>query len=168
MAMLALHHLTAMHWALGGLVIALVTLALQFVGNRSLGVSSGLEDLCAIVSDRPALRATADEGSAWRLPFILGLFLGGLASALLAGGWSPTFAVEPLDAAARLSPAAKTAWFFAGGLCTGFGTRLAGGCTSGHGIFGMARLQPASLRATAAFMVVGAVTSNLLYRVVWR
>lgn len=166
--MLALHQLSPLHWALAGLLIAGVTLTLQFVGNRSLGISSGLEDLCAIVSDRPSFRAVSAEGSAWRLPFLLGLTLGGLLSALLAGGWQPTFSVRPLDAASQMSPLAKSLWFFVGGVCTGFGTRLAGGCTSGHGIFGMARLQPASLRTTAAFMAVGAVTSNLLYRVVWR
>lgn len=168
LVMLALNHLAPMHWALAGLLIALVTVTLQFVGNRSLGISSGLEDLCALASDRPSLRATFAEGSAWRLPFLLGLSLGGLGSALLSGGWHPTFAVNPLDTASRMGPAAKVAWFFVGGALTGFGTRLAGGCTSGHGIFGASRLQRASLRSIAAFMTVGLVVSNLLYRVVWR
>lgn len=162
---LSLHSLTAWHWALGGLGIALITLTLQFVGNRSLGLSSGLEDVCALGSDDETFAATAAEGRAWRMPFLAGLLLGGVASALLAGGWSPVWSVEPLDRAFHLSPVAKAAWFFVGGTLTGFGTRLASGCTSGHGIFGVARLQPASLRATAAFMASGVVTSNLLYRV---
>lgn len=166
--MLALHHLPALHWALAGLGIAVITLTLQYVGNRSLGISSGLEDLCALFSDRAVFRATSAEGSVWRMPFIAGLVLGGVVSALLAGGWQPTFAVDPLDAASRMSPAAKTLWFFVGGTFTGLGTRVASGCTSGHGIFGMARMQPASIRSTLSFMAVGAVVSNVLYRVVWR
>jgi uncharacterized membrane protein YedE/YeeE len=54
---------------------------------------------------------------------------------------------------------------FAGGLCIGFGTRLAGGCTSGHGIFGVSHLERASLEATLAFLAAGIVTTHLVYRV---
>jgi uncharacterized membrane protein YedE/YeeE len=165
--MLALHHLAPWHWALAGLAIAAITLALQWLGNRSLGLSSGLEDLCSLASRDPTFQRTAAEGRSWRLPFLGGLFLGGLLSALLAGGVQPTWRVEPLDSFAQLSGPAKVAWFFVGGVCSGFGTRLAGGCTSGHGIFGMARLQPGSIAATLAFMTVGTLTANLLYRVVF-
>ena len=49
-----------------------------------------------------------------------------------------------------------------GGVLVGFGTRMAGGCTSGHGLNGCARLQPASLLATASFFGAGVVTSLLL------
>lgn len=157
-----------MHWALAGLIIALTALTLQFVGNRSFGLSSGLEDLCAIGSDRPSLRATLAEGGAWRLPFLAGLLVGGFVSALTSGGWHPTFAVEPLDSASGMGPGAKLVWFFVGGAFTGYGTRLAGGCTSGHGIFGIARIEPASFRAVMAFMAVGMLVSNLLYRVIWK
>jgi len=166
--MIALHHLTPLHWAVAGLSIALITLALQFVANRSLGISSALEDVCALASRNPVLRATAQDGAAWRLPFVAGLFAGGVVSALLGGGWAPTWRVEPLDAVAALSPWVKGAWFFVGGLCIGFGTRLANGCTSGHGIFGNARLQPGSLASTATFMAVGTAFAHLMYRVVWR
>lgn len=165
--MLALHHLEPLHWALAGLAIAGITLILQWVGNRSLGLSSGLEDLCSLASRNPVFQRTAAGGRSWRLPFLGGLFLGGVLSAVLAGGVQVTWRVEPLDAFANLSVPAKIAWFFAGGLCSGFGTRLAGGCTSGHGIFGMARLQPGSIAATLTFMAVGTVTANLLYRVIF-
>ena len=52
------------------------------------------------------------------------------------------------------------------GVLIGFGTRLAGGCTSGHGIFGIANGERASFRAVAAFMLAGVVTTNLVYRVI--
>jgi uncharacterized protein len=167
LGMLGLHNLQPLHWALAGLGIALITLTLQYVGNRSLGLSSGLEDMCSLVSNRAVFQKTAAEGRSWRMPFLGGLFLGGALSAWLAGGWTLTMAVEPLDSASHFGPLAKTLWFFLGGICTGFGTRIAGGCTSGHGIFGMARLQPSSIRTTLTFMTVGTVTANVFYRVVW-
>ena len=56
---------------------------------------------------------------------------------------------------------------FAGGLFIGFGTRLAGGCTSGHGIFGMSNLEWPSLVTTLSFMAGGIVTTQLIYRVLF-
>jgi uncharacterized membrane protein YedE/YeeE len=56
---------------------------------------------------------------------------------------------------------------FAGGVAIGFGTRLAGGCTSGHGIFGLSNFEPASWVSTISFMAAGIVTTNFVYRVVF-
>ncbi|MEZ4404897.1 MAG: cation:proton antiporter [Polyangiales bacterium] len=83
-------------------------------------------------------------------------------------GVAPDLRGEPPRRGLAHEPRRQVAWFFVGGALTGYGTRLAGGCTSGHGIFGVSRLQPASLRAVASFMAVGLVVSNVLYRVVWR
>jgi uncharacterized membrane protein YedE/YeeE len=55
---------------------------------------------------------------------------------------------------------------FAGGLLVGFGTRLAGGCTSGHGIFGNSNFEVASLVASCSFLAAGIVTTNVIYRVI--
>jgi uncharacterized membrane protein YedE/YeeE len=54
---------------------------------------------------------------------------------------------------------------FGGGLLIGFGTRLAGGCTSGHGIFGLSNFEKSSWVATIAFMAAGLATTQLVYRV---
>ena len=54
-----------------------------------------------------------------------------------------------------------------GGLFIGFGTRLAGGCTSGHGVFGMSNFEYPSFLATASFMAAGIVTTQLVYRVIF-
>ncbi len=51
-------------------------------------------------------------------------------------------------------------------LYVAFGTRLAGGCTSGHGIFGLSNLELPSLVSTVSFMAAGLVTTNLIYRVI--
>ena len=55
---------------------------------------------------------------------------------------------------------------FVGGLFIGFGTRFGGGCTSGHGIFGISNLELPSFVTTASFMLGGIVFTNLLYRVI--
>lgn len=155
-----------LHWALAGLGIAGVTLALLYLGNRRLGISTGFEDLCAMVVRAPYFsREGLVSGGAWRLPFLLGLMLGGALSAALGGSWHLTWDLGMFDQAIGLGRMGKLAWMFVGGLCIGFGTRMAGGCTSGHGIFGMANLERPSFIATASFMAGGLLTTQLIYRV---
>jgi len=71
------------------------------------------------------------------------------------------------DSVIGLGPTGKLAWLFVGGLFIGFGTRLANGCTSGHGIFGLSNFELPSLVATLSFMAGGILTTQLLYRVVF-
>ena len=165
--LLQIHHLEPLHWAIAGATIAAVTLTLQVVGKRSLGISSSFEDLCSLASPNPVFAHTAAHGRVWRMPFLAGLVAGGALSVLLAGPWHTMWRIEPLDSFAQFSQPAKIAFLFVGGACTGFGVRLAGGCTSGHGIFGMSRFQASSIRSTVTFMAVGTATSNLLYRLVF-
>jgi uncharacterized membrane protein YedE/YeeE len=165
---LILHGLTPLHWAIAGAVIAAVTLTLLFVANRRLGISSSFEDVCGFVISTPYFRRSAvTSGRPWRMPFAAGLVLGGFLSAIFGGGWSPTWALGMFDAAIGLGPAGKLIWMFAGGLFIGFGTRLAGGCTSGHGVFGVANFEWPSILSTATFMAAGFVTTQLVYRVIF-
>lgn len=164
--MLLLHQLTAWHWAFGGVAIGTITLLLLFIGGKRLGISTGFEDVCAIVSTLPYFRRDALAGGSWRFPFLGGLVAGGVLSAVLGGGWAPTWNLGMFDAATGAGPAAKVAWMFVGGLFIGFGTRLAGGCTSGHGIFGVANFERSSWLATASFMAAGIATTQLVYRLV--
>lgn len=157
-----------MHWALAGAGIAAVTLVLLWVGNRRLGISTGFEDLCSLALPLPYFRRGSLLGARrWRLPFLAGLVLGGALSALVGGGWAPTWDLGMFDRIVQWGPAGKLAWMFAGGLLIGFGTRLAGGCTSGHGIFGLSNLEAPSLVSTLGFMGSGAVTTHLVYRVLF-
>ena len=166
---LLLHANTPWHWALSGGVIAAITLLLLLIGNKRLGVSSGLEDICSLPLTGPYFRRRAvTSGRGWRLPFLAGLLIGGFLSAALGGGWSPTWALGRLDAALGLGHAATLAWMFVGGLFVGVGTRLGNGCTSGHGIFGLSNFEWPSLVATLSFMAGGLATTQLLYRVVLR
>lgn len=164
---LILHGLPPIHWALAGAAIAAVTLVLLLVANRRLGVSSGLEDICSLVLERRYFqRSAVTLGRPWRLPFLAGLLLGGFLSALFGGGWSPTWALGMLDQSLGLGHAGKLAWMFVGGLLVGVGTRLANGCTSGHGIFGISNFELPSLVAVCSFMAAGVLTTQLLYRVI--
>ena len=166
---LLLHHLTPIPWALAGAGIAAVTLGLMLLASRRLGISTGFEDICSLVLSQPYFRRKAViDGRGWRLPLLAGLLCGGFLSAMLGGGWSPTWELGMLDRALALDPLGKLAWMFVGGLFIGFGTRLAGGCTSGHGIFGMSNFERASIVTTIAFMLAGIVTTNLIYRVFLR
>lgn len=165
--MLILHDMQAIHWAFAGLGISFVTLALLAIANRRLGVSTGFEDVCSLVLDAPYFKRSAiTSGRPWRLPLLGGLVLGGVLSAVLGGGWSPMWDLGMFDTEIGWGSGGKVVWMFAGGLFIGFGTRLAGGCTSGHGIFGLSNLEIPSLVTTVSFMAAGVVTTNLIYRVI--
>jgi uncharacterized membrane protein YedE/YeeE len=157
-----------MHWAIAGAIIAGVTLSLLFFANRRLGVSTGFEDACSLVLDAPYFRRAAVlEERGWRLQLLAGLLLGGVLSAVLGGGWRPTWDLGMFDEVIGWGAGAKVVWMFAGGLLIGFGTRLAGGCTSGHGIFGISNLELPSFVSTASFMLAGIITTHLVYRVIF-
>src|SRR5690606_35944500 len=82
------------HWAIGGAAIGAITLALLYIGNRRLGVSTGFENICALVVHTPYFtRQSLVSSHSWRLPLLTGLFLGGALSALLVGGWETTWAL---------------------------------------------------------------------------
>lgn len=96
--------------------------------------------------------------------FLGGLLLGGLASALLAGALSFHAGLRGGEFVALVG---RSHWLaplllVGGGMLVGFGTRMAGGCTSGHGLCGVSRFQRGSLLATVAFFATGVVTSLLL------
>jgi uncharacterized membrane protein YedE/YeeE len=165
---LILHDLTPLHWAIGGLGVAGITLGLLLLGSRRLGVSTGFEDVCSLVLRVPYFtRAAVVTGRTWRLPLLAGLVIGGFLSAALGGGWEPTWALGLFDRAIGLGAVGKLAWMFVGGLFVGFGTRLAGGCTSGHGIFGLSNLELPSLISTLSFMAAGIATTQFVYRVLF-
>lgn len=126
MTPLILNDATPIHWAVASGVIAAVTLSLLLVGNRRLGVSGGLDDICSLVLSRPYFgQASVRASRGWRSPFLVGLLLGGFISALVSGGWAPTWDLGHFDQAIGFGSAGKLAWMFGGGMLIGFGTRLA-------------------------------------------
>ena len=166
--MLLLNDLIPIHWAVAGAGIAAITLGMLFVAGKRLGMSTGFESLCSLVVSSPYFRRQAlTSTQGWRLPMATGLVLGGLLSAWMSGGFHPTWALGMFDTSIGFGQVGKSIWMFGGGLLIGFGTRLAGGCTSGHGIFGISNLEASGLRATLAFMAAGLLTTQLVYRIVF-
>jgi uncharacterized protein len=121
-------------WSLiGGLLIGVAT----WIMVAGLGRIAGISGIAAT-----ALFSPRDSG--WRFAFLFGLIAGGAVFALL------------FD---RVAPAvASKSWLIAAGLLVGFGTVLGSGCTSGHGVCGLARFSMRSLISVMSFMVVGAIT----------
>lgn len=130
----------------GGALIGLSAVVLMWCNGRIAGISG-------ILAGGSGLASKGER--AWRWLFLLGLLMG---SALVVFGLpgQPAFTPRTNFPAWLLLPA---------GLLVGFGSRLGSGCTSGHGICGIARLSPRSLAAVAVFMASGAVTVFLLRHV---
>jgi len=166
--MLILNDLTPMSWAVAGAAIGAITLLLLWTTNRRLGISTAYESFCSLGSSLPYFRRAELGGRGrWRLPFALGLLAGGVISAVTSGGWAPIWDLGMFDTVIGWGDAGKLLWMFAGGILIGFGTRLADGCTSGHGIFGLANFERASMQSVACFMTAGIITTNLIYRVIF-
>ena len=120
---------------IGGALIGLAAVLLLALNGRIAGISGILGGL---------ITSTGRGDRFWRCAFIFGLLAGAGLYALTSG--------LPLQLQAR-GPTLLVA-----GLLVGVGTRLGSGCTSGHGVCGLARRSPRSLRATIVFMVAAALT----------
>jgi len=143
-------------WVGGAAIGGFLLLFLRF-GKQMLGVSTGFEDVCAAPFDSRARHS-------WRLPFMLGIIGGGVLAASLGGGLALTTTMGEFDQMWHAALPVKAGLFTLGGVLIGFGTRLAGGCTSGHGISGVAQFAPSSLIATGSFMASGFVTTQILLK----
>jgi len=151
----------------GGLGIGLYLLAQHWASNRPLGCSLSYGSLCSLVSFSPYFRSGEfARRNHWRLWFILGIPLGGVMALLTSGGeWTPTLSMGQMyDAVLPRALWAKALVLVAGGALMGYGARLAGGCTSGHAVAGVALLNPPSLLAAALFFASGLVTVQLMFR----
>lgn len=96
--------------------------------------------------------------------FLLSILLGGWAAAAMSGRFElRTNMGSAFGDLVAANPVAMVAILFTGGILVGFGTRLAGGCTSGHGLSGCGLLRPVSLVATAIFFATAVAVSFLLW-----
>ncbi len=120
----------------GGLLIGIASVLLLWAAGRIAGISGIVGGLLA--------RPSGD--TPWRVAFIAGLLIGG---ALYMAATGRPFAVE-----------LQAGWpmMIVAGLLVGFGTRMGGGCTSGHGVCGIGRLSTRSIVATVTFMAVAVAT----------
>lgn len=127
----------------GGVLIGIASALLLFLNGRIAGISGIMNG---------ALFAPNND-KLWRVLFLLGLIAGGLLVQWLAPGFNTPRQGYPLGLLA------------VGGFLVGFGTRMANGCVSGHGVCGLARLSPRSLAATLTFIATGMATVYLLRHV---
>ncbi|HRD57342.1 MAG TPA: YeeE/YedE thiosulfate transporter family protein [Ferruginibacter sp.] len=174
-------------WYVAGPLIGLTVPVLLLIGNKSFGISSSLRHICAscFPANIPYFKYEWKK-EVWNLFFVLGIFLGGVVAINFLAN------PNPVDVAPKLVkelsgygitnynnpvPTDIINWptlftlkgFFilvVGGFLVGFGTRYAGGCTSGHAIMGLSNLQLPSLIATICFMVGGFIMANLILPII--
>lgn len=169
-------------WYVAGPLIGLMVPLMLFIGNRSFGISNNLRHLCAITQPTHVevdfFRYNWKEHT-WSLVFVIGTALGGylagvvfanphpielsLAAQNMLQSWGftlPGVSLVP-DELFQMSVRNFT-FMFASGVLVGFGTRYAGGCTSGHAITGLSTLQLPSLYAVLGIFGGGLLASWFL------
>lgn len=170
-------------WYIAGPLIGLTVPALLILGNKSFGISSSLRHICAACLPANISFFKYDwKKEAWNLFFVFGIFLGGAIAINLLSNPNPIEVNPKLTAELagygitnydNLIPQDIMNWpallslkgfllMVVGGFLVGFGTRYAGGCTSGHAIMGLSNLQWPSLVATICFMIGGFIMANLI------
>ncbi len=170
-------------WYVAGPLIGLTVPVLLIIGNKAFGISSSLRHICAacIPANIPFFKYEWKK-EIWNLFFVGGILLGGflamsllanpnpveihpnLASELSTYGITNFESMVPVDVfnwSTLLTLKGFIIMVF-GGFLIGFGTRYAGGCTSGHAIMGLSTLQWPSLIATCCFMAGGFIMANLI------
>jgi uncharacterized membrane protein YedE/YeeE len=144
-------------WWIAGPILGLVIVALLGLANKRFGVVGGVTDLVAGSSEGRGLRS-------WRTLLLVGIVLGGLGHALLAGGPDVGTSYSWLDA--HLSVGGEMVVLFGAGVLIGVGARTAGGCTSGHGLTGAALVSPASIASIMTIMATAIATTLALEAVI--
>lgn len=170
-------------WYVAGPLIGLMVPALLILGNKSLGISSSLRHVCAACMPGKIPFFQYDwKKETWNLLFVTGVILGGIliyyflrdeASVVVHPELTRELSAYGISDLRGMIPADIFNWhslgtprgfilMVAGGFLVGFGTRYAGGCTSGHSIMGLSTLQWPSLIATISFMAGGFIMANLI------
>lgn len=174
-------------WYVAGPLIGLTVPTLLIIGNKSFGVSSSLRHICAscLPANIPFFKYDWKK-EIWNMVFVLGILIGGFIAATLLANPDPVIvdsrlaqdlSVYGITNFENLVPVDVMNWkalftlrgfilMVVGGFLVGFGTRYAGGCTSGHAIMGLSTLQWPSLVATICFMIGGIVMANFILPII--
>ncbi|MGL4631568.1 MAG: YeeE/YedE family protein [Leadbetterella sp.] len=177
------------HWSVAGTLIGLIIPALLLLGNKKFGISSSLRHICAMCIPTKISFFQYDwKKESWNLFFVLGILIGGIIASkflvnpneievsdttkTLLASWGITDYSQLLPSqifSVKNILTFKGLFFFiVGGFLVGFGTRYAGGCTSGHSIMGLSNLQLPSLIATCSFMAGGFFSANVLLPLIFK
>jgi len=170
-------------WYVAGPIIGITVPLLLLLGNKRLGISTTLRQICAacVPSDIPLFNYDWKKDS-WNLFFVAGVTFGGLIGGILLANPNPVAISGPtlqflssmgITDFNGLMPSELFHWnalftskgfylMIVGGFMVGFGTRYARGCTSGHGILGLSALQWPSLIATMSFFIGGILFSHFI------
>ena len=170
-------------WYVAGPLIGLMIPLLLITGNKTLGISSSLRHVCAACFPANISFFKYDwKREVWNLFFVSGILVGAFLVAHFFSDPNPVQINPKLTTELTsygitnyegLVPKDLFSWqhlfttkgfilIVVGGFLVGFGTRYAGGCTSGHSIMGLASLQWPSLVATMSFMAGGFIMANLI------
>ncbi len=148
-------------WWMGGLVIGSLVPLLYYFLNTPLGVSTGFGNLAKVLFRGKKLKwlqgKSFDNVLNHRFYMMLGMLLG----AFIAGrgmGLPISTEMGKFTQVLQWPSWANILWFLMGGFLLGLGARIAGGCTSGHSIHGLANFHLSSLIATIFFLLFGAIT----------
>lgn len=170
-------------WYITGPMIGLMVPLLLLLGNKKFGISSSLRHVCAVCfpGSIPFFKYNWKK-EVWNLVFATGIIAGAFLATAFLEGHQP-MQVNPklvhelsgygINDYNNLTPADLFNWknllsikgvllIVVGGFLVGFGTRYAGGCTSGHSIMGLSNLQLPSFVATICFMIGGFIMTNLI------
>jgi len=156
-----------------GALIGLLVLATLVIAHKKIGASSAYSDLAGLVGrvvapkhvrSLPYWREHTPQFG-WTLMVVVGAILGSFLAAWTGGELTGEF-LQPMWLArfGEDSSVARTFVALVGGACMAYGARMAGGCTSGHGISGTLQLAVSSWIALICFFVGGVVTALLIYR----
>lgn len=143
-------------WYIAGPLLGLVVTGLLWTVNKPLGALGGYVDSVKWLIEGE------EPGPTWRVWFLPGIAIGGALSGLAAGAWQPTLSYGAFTASFGAILGTGGAVLFAAGVLIGYGARLGGGCTSGHGMSGMAFGSPASIVCTVTFMGAAIAVAHLL------
>lgn len=170
-------------WYVAGPLIGLMVPVLLIIGNKTFGISSSLRHICAACMPAKIPFFSYEwKKEVWNLVLVSGILIGGsiagflllnnqavqvnpkLVSELSTYGITDYHSLVPqqLFNLPALFTLKGFVLIIGGGFLVGFGTRYAGGCTSGHAIMGLSNLQLPSLIATICFMVGGFIMANLI------
>ncbi len=142
-------------WYVAGPLLGLLVAGLLWAVNRPLGALGGYVDAVQWA-------AAPGDGPSWRVFFLVGVAIGGWLSSVASGLAPPTFDYGTFNASFGATLGTGGVVLFVAGSLIGYGARLAGGCTSGHGMCGVALGSPASIVATMTFMATAVAVTNLL------
>lgn len=151
---------------LGGLAVGLYVIFQVILTGKAVGVSTGLGNVCRAVTHNTHLKNLYPTSGDWRIWFIIGLPLGGLIALMTTPGaaWKLNFDMGMYEQVFANIVWLKILVLLVGGVMIGYGARLAGGCTSGHSIMGIALLNPPSLIASAGFFAGGIIMVQAMFR----